>query len=81
MHKIKGTYCASLTPINSDFSINKKLLLEHCNYLLSQNVDGIAVFGTTGEANSLSVGEKLDAINYLVETLNIKSKRYIFFFT
>ncbi len=76
MHKIKGTYCASLTPINSDYSINKKLFLVHCNYLLSQNVDGIAVFGTTGEANSLSIGEKLDAISYLIEN-NIDSSKLL----
>ena len=67
MYKISGTYCASLTPYNSDYSINKKLLLEHCNNLLSQSVDGIAIFGTTGEANSLAIEEKLDAINYLIE--------------
>ncbi len=67
MYKISGTYCATLTPINSDYSINKKLLLEHCSNILSQNIDGIAIFGTTGEANSLSITEKLDAINYLIE--------------
>ena len=67
MYKISGTYCATLTPFNLDYSINKKQLLEHCNNLLSQNIDGIAIFGTTGEANSLSITEKLDAINYLIE--------------
>ena len=67
MYKISGTYCASLTPFNQDYTINKRLLLEHCNNLLSQKVDGIAVFGSTGEGNSLSIEEKLDAINYLIE--------------
>ena len=76
MHQINGTYCASVTPFNSDFSINKELLLSHCNYLLSQNVEGIAIFGTTGEANSLSIDEKIDAINYLIEN-NIESKKLL----
>ena len=67
MYKISGTYCASLTPFNADYSINKKLFLEHCNNLLSQQIDGIAIFGTTGEANSLSIEEKLDAINFLID--------------
>ena len=67
MHKIHGTYCAALTPFNVDYSINKKLLLDHCRYLLSQKIDGIAIFGSTGEGNSLSVEEKLDAINFLIE--------------
>ena len=43
MYKISGTYCASLTPFNADYSINKKLLLEHCNSLLTKNIDGIAI--------------------------------------
>ena len=67
MQKIKGTYCASLTHFTSNYSINKKLLLEHCKSTLSQNIDGIAIFGTTGEANSLSIEEKLDAINFLID--------------
>ena len=67
MYKISGTYCASLTPFNADYSINKKLLLEHCNSLLTKNIDGIAIFGTTGEANSLSIEEKLDAISFLID--------------
>ena len=69
MHKIFGTYCATLTPFNSDYSINKKLLLEHCNNLLSQNIDGIAIFGTTGEANSLSITENTTVfVFYPLET-------------
>ena len=76
MFKISGTYCASLTPFKEDYSINKKLLLDHCNNLLSQNVDGIAIFGTTGEANSLSIEEKIEAINFLIDN-KIDSKKLL----
>ena len=67
MYKLSGTYCASLTPFNEDYSINKRLLLEHCSNILSHQIDGIAIFGTTGESNSLSIEEKLDAINFLID--------------
>ena len=67
MHKISGTYCATLTPFNEDYSINKKLLLDHCKNLLSKNIEGVAIFGTTGEANSLSINEKIDTINFLID--------------
>jgi len=71
MHKIHGTYCAALTPLKEDYSINKELFLEHCNYLLSQNLDGLAIFGTTGEANSLVLMKKLKQLNiYLKITLS-----------
>ena len=67
MHKIQGTYAASLTPFNEDYSINKQLLLDHCRDLLSQNIDGIAIFGTTGEANSLTIDKKIEVIHYLIK--------------
>mgnify|MGYP001183872542 CR=1 FL=1 len=67
MHKLKGTYCAALTPIHDDYSINKKLFLEHCKNLLSQGLDGLGIFGTTGEANSFNLNEKIEAMHYLID--------------
>jgi len=76
MHKIKGVYSAALTPINDDFSINKQLYLEHCEYLMKQGHDGLAIFGTTGEANSLSIKEKCNAIDFLLSK-NLNSELLI----
>jgi len=76
MHKISGTYCASLTPVNEDCSINKKLYLSHCQNLLNQKLDGLAVFGTTGEANSFNVDEKIEALQFLIEN-NIDAKNLL----
>ena len=68
MHEIKGVFSASLTPINEDSSINLHLFFEHCKFLLTQGLDGIGVFGTTGEASSFSVSEKIKAIEYLINS-------------
>ena len=76
MHKIHGTYCAALTPLNTDYSINKELFLEHCSNLLSQGLDGLAIFGTTGEGNSFNVNEKIEAVNYLIDN-NIGADKLI----
>ena len=76
MHKIHGTYCAALTPLNTDYSINKELFLEHCNSLLSEGLDGLAIFGTTGEGNSFNVNEKIEAVNYLIDN-NIGADKLI----
>ena len=65
MDKLIGVYSASVTPINLDYSINKELFLKHCNNLLDHGVNGLAVFGTTGEANSFNVEEKIDSLEYL----------------
>ena len=76
MHKIFGAYAAAVTPINEDFSINKNLYLSHCKNLLNQGLDGLGIFGTTGEANSFNIDEKIEAINFLVEH-NIKPSQLI----
>ena len=68
MLKIKGVFSAVLTPINQDYSINSHLFFSHCQWLLSQGVDGLAVFGTTGEANSFNVDEKIDTLDYLINS-------------
>ena len=71
MHKINGVFSASLTPINEDCSINLNLFLSHCQWLLKQNLTGLAIFGTTGEANSFNVDQKIQALEFLIDN-NIK---------
>ena len=65
--KISGTFCAALTPLNTDYSINHNVYFDHCNKLLSEGADGIAIFGTTGEANLLSIDAKIEAMQALIE--------------
>ena len=58
MNQINGVYCAVLTPINADLSINNDLYLRHCQLLMKKGLDGLTPFGTNGEASSFSVNEK-----------------------
>lgn len=69
-----GVWVASSTPFQSDGKINRSLFLEHCQYLLREGADGLAILGTTGEANSLSVSERLDLLNLLIEN-GIRSEK------
>ena len=48
-----GVFAAALTPLNADLSVNKKALVSHGRWLLENGCDGLAVLGTTGEANSI----------------------------
>ena len=52
---MSGVYCAAVTPLNADLSPDLKRLGEHCLSLLADGCHGIALLGTTGEANSFSV--------------------------
>ena len=56
-----------LTPFRPDLSVDEPRFLAQCRWLLDQGADGLAVFGTTSEANSLGVDEKLGLLARLIE--------------
>ena len=64
---VPGAWAASLTPLNADLSIDHPALAAHMRWLLSQGAGGVAVLGTTGEANSFSVAERLELIATLAK--------------
>ena len=62
---LRGVYAAALTPLNDDLSPDLKSLVRHYKWLLANGCDGLAPLGTTGEANSFSVDERLSVIDAL----------------
>ena len=80
MHKINGVFSAALTPINQDCSINYQLFLFHCQWLLTQGLDGLGVFGTTGEANAFNVEEKINAQTELTRNIETSPKNTTLYF-
>ena len=63
---LSGVFAAALTPQSADLSPNLKDHAAHCRWLLDNGCDGLAVLGTTGEANSFSVGERIAIMENLV---------------
>jgi len=61
-----GVFAPVIMPFRRNLEIDPERLIHHCRWLLSQQVS-IAVFGTNSEANSLSVEEKIDVLDRLVE--------------
>jgi 4-hydroxy-tetrahydrodipicolinate synthase len=64
---MKGVVAAVLTPMREDLSIDRAAFAAHCRRLLDAGCHGLGIFGTTGEANSLSIDERIDAWTGLVE--------------
>ena len=64
--RLSGLLAPVCTPFREDLSPDPERLVNHCRWLLSQNA-GLAVFGTNSEANSLSVDEKIDLLDYLID--------------
>ncbi len=63
---LAGVLSPVVTPFAEDLSPDRARLARHCRWLLSQNC-GLAVFGTNSEANSLSVEERADLLEYLID--------------
>ncbi len=63
----KGVLAAVLTPMDGDLRPDHAAFADHCQRLLAAGCHGLSVFGTTGEANSLSVDERLAALEALLE--------------
>ena len=65
-----GIYTASLTPITSQYEPNLPALVDHIEQLFELGSDGVAILGSTGEASSLSIEQRIDIISYCGEKLN-----------
>jgi 4-hydroxy-tetrahydrodipicolinate synthase len=62
---ISGVFSAATTPVGSDGTPRLDLFVAHAHALLREGCHGVALLGTTGEANSFSVAERmalLDAV-------------------
>ena len=64
---IFGLWPPVATPFNSDFSINISAFLAHCHSLLDAGATGLAVLGTTSEANSLSMNERIHLLAAMLD--------------
>lgn len=60
-----GVMAAVLTPMKDDLSPDPALWLAHCRSLLAQGCTGLAVLGTTSEANSFTLAERLSLLDAL----------------
>ena len=65
MSKIKGIYAAGMSVLNDDLSLNIEKTISHSERLIDQGCHGVAIFGSTGQAQLISVAEKISLLNKL----------------
>jgi 4-hydroxy-tetrahydrodipicolinate synthase len=53
-----GVWTPVLMPVDKNYAIDIGRFLEHANAILDRGCHGLAIFGTTSEANSFSVSER-----------------------
>ena len=62
-----GVWSPVLVPLRPDLSIDAERFIAHAHWLLGQGCHGLALFGTTSEANSFSVSERRALLGRVVE--------------
>jgi len=65
MSKIKGIYAASMSLFNKDLSLNIEKTVSHAEKIIDQGCHGVAIFGSTGQAQLISISEKISLLNKL----------------
>ena len=65
MNKIKGIYAASMSVFNSDLSLNIEKTVSHAEKIIDQGCHGVAIFGSTGQAQLIPISEKITLLNHL----------------
>jgi 4-hydroxy-tetrahydrodipicolinate synthase len=65
MTKISGIFAATMSVLNSDLSLNVEKTIDHAEKLVDKGCHGTAIFGSTGQAQLISISEKIDLLNKL----------------
>lgn len=65
--QFSGLLVPAITPFAADGTPDASAFVAICQWLLAQGADGLAVFGTTSEGTSLSVGERMALLDAAVE--------------
>ena len=68
MTKIRGIFAASMSILNEDLSLNTEKTIKHAEKLIDQGCHGTAIFGSTGQAQLISVSEKINLLNKLSDS-------------
>lgn len=63
---VSGVFCASATPVLEDGSPDHATFAAHCKALIEEGCDGVALLGTTGEANSFSIAQRRDLLEKVI---------------
>lgn len=65
--RFRGVLVPVVTPFDAELRPDAGRFTRLCRHLLDEGADGLAVFGTTSEANSMSAAERMALLEWLVE--------------
>ena len=65
MNLINGIYAASMSVFNDNLTLNIDKTIKHAEMVIDQGCHGAAIFGSTGQAQLISISEKISLFNQL----------------
>jgi len=65
MNEIKGIFAASMSILDKNLTLDLNKTIIHAENLIDQGCHGVAIFGSTGQAQLISVSEKISLLNKL----------------
>tara|TARA_Y100000590_G_scaffold449337_1_gene587300 strand:- start:267 stop:1151 length:885 start_codon:yes stop_codon:yes gene_type:complete len=65
MDKIQGIFAASLSVFNENLTLNTDKTILHAENLINLGCHGVAIFGSTGQAQLIPISEKIDLLGKL----------------
>ena len=65
MNKFEGIYAATVSVLNNDLSLNIDKTINHAEMIIDNGCHGAAIFGSTGQAQLISISEKINLLSKL----------------
>ena len=66
--QVSGFWVATATPLTAAGAVDHAKLAGHAKNLFGQGVDGVVLFGTTGEGTSFSIAERIETVAALLKS-------------
>jgi len=67
MKEIKGIFAASVSILDENLSLDLNKTIKHVENLIDEGCHGVVIFGSTGQAQLISVSEKINLLNKISE--------------
>ena len=64
---LNGVWCPALMPLDAGLEPDVAKFIDHCRWVLDEGCHGLVMFGTTGEANSFSVDERIRVLDAAID--------------
>ena len=68
MTKIKGIYAAGMSIFDKNLALDIPKTINHAEKIIDQGCHGVAIFGSTGQAQLISISEKISLLNELSQS-------------